>query len=452
MFAIIDIETTGGSPKNEKITEIAVYIHDGLAIVDEFVTLVNPEVNIPYYITGLTGITNEMVADAPRFYEIARKIVELTEDRIFVAHNVNFDYSFIRHEFRELGYEYNRKTLDTIRLARQVVPGLPSYSLGKLCASIGIPLNNRHRAGGDALATVRLLEELLRRDQRNLAAKILKPGHPEGLNEHITKKVLHKLPEEAGVYYFWDEKQELIYIGKSKDIRTRIFQHLHNQSTRKAMEMRDRIADITWELTGNELVALLLESDEIKKHKPVYNRQQRRSIFNFGLFAFTDKSGYINLTISNTCETEAPLTTFTSKREGREMLAEWVQNYKLCHRLSGLYDSAGACFHRGIGECLGACTGDEPAGSYNERVQVFLKRFEYDFQDFLIVDRGKSKGEISIVCIEKGQYRGFGYTSADYENNSEVLRDSVRFYPDNRDVHALIRLYLRKNNVKVLPL
>ncbi len=452
MFAIIDIETTGGSPKNEKITEIAVFIHDGLSIVDEFVTLVNPEINIPYFITGLTGITNEMVAEAPRFFEIAKKIVEMTEGQIFVAHNVNFDYSFIKQEFKNLGYDYNRKTLDTVRFARQVVPGLPSYSLGKLCASIGIPMNNRHRAGGDAMATVRLLEELLNRDHKNIAAKILKPGHPEGLNENITKNILNKLPEETGVYYFWDEKHDLIYIGKSKDIRTRIFQHLHNQTTRKAMEMRDRIAEITWELAGNELIALLLESDEIKKHKPIYNRQQRRSIFNFGLFASEDKNGYINLAISNTNETDAPLTTFTSKKEGRELLSQWIEDYRLCHKLSGLYDSGGACFHRGIGECLGACTGDESSETYNERVKKFIQRFEYEHQDFLIIDKGRAKDEIGIVCIEKGQYRGFGYADAEHENNTEILRDAIRKYPDNRDIHALIRLYLRKNKVKVLPL
>ncbi len=452
MFAVIDIETTGGSPKNDKITEIAVFLHNGLTVVEEFVTLVNPEMNIPYFITGLTGITNEMVSDAPRFFEIARKIVEMTEGHIFVAHNVNFDYSFVRQEFKNLGYEYNHKTLDTVRLARQVVPGLPSYSLGKLCTSIGIPLNNRHRAGGDAMATVRLLEELLNRDHKNIAAKILKPGHPEGLNEHITRKILNKLPEEPGVYYFWDDKHDLIYIGKSIDIRSRIFQHLHNQTTRKAMEMRDRIADITWELTGNELIALLLESDEIKKHKPIYNRQQRRSIFNYGLFSSEDANGYINLAISNTNETDAPLTTFTSKREGRDLLSQWIESYQLCHKLSGLYDSAGACFHRGIGECLGACTGEESPESYNQRVRNFMQRFEYEHQDFLIVDKGKSKGQIGVVCIEKGQYRGFGYTDAEHENNSEILRDAIRNYPDNRDIHALIRLYLRKNKVKVLPL
>jgi len=452
LFAVIDIETTGGSPKTEKITEIAIYLHDGLSVTDEFVSLVNPEIPIPYHITGLTGITNEMVADAPRFYEIARKVVEMTEDKIFVAHNVNFDYSFIRNEFKSLGYEFNRKTLDTVKLARQVVPGLKSYSLGKLCNDLGIPLNNRHRAGGDALATVKLLEDLLGRDHKKIASKILRPGHPEGLNEHLTKKKLDKLPEENGVYYFWDSKGELIYVGKSKDIRSRIFQHLHNQSTRKAMEMRDRIADITWELTGNELIALLLESDEIKKLKPIYNRSQRRSYFNYALYHHTDENGYFRFTVSPTREGEPAVTTFTSKREGREQLAAWVEQHKLCPKLSGLYTAAGSCFHHGIGECLGACCGKESPESYNLRAESLLNRFQYEHDSFLIVDKGRMKDEVGVVCIEHGQYRGFGYAMAEYQNHAEMLRDSVRFYPDNRDIHALIRLYLRKNKVKIIPI
>lgn len=452
MFAVIDIETTGGSPKTEKITEIAVFIHDGLRIVDEFVTLINPEISIPYFITGLTGITNEMVADAPKFYEAARKIVELTENRVFVAHNVNFDYSFVRQEFKALGYDFNRKTLDTIKLARQVVPGLKSYGLGKLCNSLGIPLNNRHRAGGDALATVRLLEELLVRDKKNIAAKILKPGHPEGLNEHLNRKILDKLPEDAGVYYFWDDKGELIYIGKSKDIRSRVFQHLHNQTTRRAMEMRDRLADITWELTGNELIALLLESDEIKQHKPLYNRQQRRSMYNYALFTYENNGGYICFTIASTGSQSPPITTFTSKREGRDLMMNWTEQYGLCQKLSGLYDSSGACFQHGIGVCHGACCGEEDVESYNLRAQEFLRKFEYVHEDFLILDKGREKNEIGVVCIEKGRYRGFGYAGTEYENRPDILMDSIRFYPDNRDIHALIRLYLRKNKVKLIPL
>lgn len=452
MFAVIDIETTGGSPKTEKITEIAIYIHDGLKIVDEMVTLINPEISIPYFITGLTGITNEMVADAPKFYEVAKDIVELTEGRIFVAHNVHFDYSFVRNEFKTLGFEYNRKTLDTIRLARQVIPGLKSYSLGKLCKQIGIPLNNRHRAGGDALATVRLLEYMLANDKRNVAAKILKPGTPQGLNEYITKKVLKSLPEDPGVYYFWDKEGDLIYVGKSKNIRSRVMQHLYNQSTRRAMEMKSNMADITWELTGNELIALLLESDEIKKNKPKYNRAQRRNIFNFGLFMNQNEQGYLELAVGKTSQEESPLTTFTSKKEGREMMAQWVNEYQLCQKYCGLYETSGACFHAGIGECLGACEGKEAPELYNARVNELISKFEYLYDDFLILDKGRMKNEIGVVCIEQGQYRGFGYAPADQQDQPELLRDCIKSYSDNRHIHQLIKLYLRKSQPHTIPL
>jgi DNA polymerase-3 subunit epsilon len=161
MFSIIDIETTGISPYKEKITEIAIYVHDGKKIVNEFTTLINPEKYISSYITELTGITNEMVAKAPKFYEIAKKVVELTENTTFVAHNVSFDYNFIRTEFQSLGYNYNRDKLCTVRLSRKLIPGKKSYSLGKLCNDLKINVKDRHRASGDALATVKLFELLM---------------------------------------------------------------------------------------------------------------------------------------------------------------------------------------------------------------------------------------------------------------------------------------------------
>lgn len=161
MYSIIDIETTGGSPKNEKITEIAVFVHDGSRIVDEFCTLINPEKNIPPYITGITGINNAMVAKAPKFYQIAKTIVELTENTFLVAHNASFDYGFICEEFRQLGYSYRRDKLCTVKLTRQLIPGLRSYSLGKLCNELNISITDRHRARGDALATVKLFEKLV---------------------------------------------------------------------------------------------------------------------------------------------------------------------------------------------------------------------------------------------------------------------------------------------------
>ncbi|MGE0077838.1 MAG: PolC-type DNA polymerase III [Bacteroidales bacterium] len=171
MYAIVDIETSGGRAQTDRITEIAIYIHDGERIVDEFSTLINPEVYIPPFITQLTGITNEMVANAPKFYEVAKQIVLLTEGHLFVAHNAPFDYKFIQTEFKRLGYDYQRQTLCTVRMSRKIIPGMKSYSLGNLCENLGITINNRHRAAGDAYATTQLLELLLEKTEGQLIQK-----------------------------------------------------------------------------------------------------------------------------------------------------------------------------------------------------------------------------------------------------------------------------------------
>lgn len=165
MFVIIDIETTGNNPKYGSITELAIYQHNGQKVVNHFTTLINPEIDIPYYITKLTGIDNMMVSNAPKFYEIAKTIIELLKGNIFVAHNVSFDYQFIKEEFSRLGYNFNSKTLCTVKLAKQLLPGHQSYSLGKLCSDLGIKIKDRHRADGDALATVKLFEILLQKNE-----------------------------------------------------------------------------------------------------------------------------------------------------------------------------------------------------------------------------------------------------------------------------------------------
>ena len=168
MYAVVDIETSGGRAQVDKITEIAIYIHDGEKIVDEFSTLINPESYIPPFITRLTGINNDMVATAPKFYEVAKKIVLMTEGCLFVAHNAPFDYRFIQEEFKRLGYNYQRQTMCTVRMSRKIIPGMGSYSLGNLCQTLGITINNRHRAAGDALATTKLLELLLLKTENKL--------------------------------------------------------------------------------------------------------------------------------------------------------------------------------------------------------------------------------------------------------------------------------------------
>jgi DNA polymerase-3 subunit epsilon len=408
MFAIIDVETTGLNPAGEKITEIAVYLHDGQKITDEFQTLINPEKRIPFQITGLTGISNPMVADQPRFCDIAREIVELTQDRIIVGHNVSFDYRFLRAEFKRLFYD------------------------------LGITNDARHRAGGDALATVKLFEHL-----RGLEDDILKLSL-KGLNSNLSKKIIDHLPEECGVYYFIDGEGQVIYVGKSLNIRDRILSHLSNNNTKRAMEMRDRVVDIKWELTGSELIALLLESDEIKRRKPVFNRQQRRTTFQFGLFTLTDVNGYKWLQTKRINGNEAPLTSYTTQKEARAHLQYLVDEFHLCQKLCSLYPANGACFYHQINRCHGACVGKEPADEYNFRVDTAIEKYIYRENNFFVLDKGRSDAEHAVVKVCNGAYQGFGYIEKQDVGNKVLLNACIKPYADNKDIQVIIKGYLRK--------
>lgn len=443
MYAIIDVETTGGNAFNEKLTEISIFQFDGKQVTGQFSTLINPERAIPFMITRLTGITDEMVRDAPKFYEVAREIIEMTEGRVFVAHNANFDYNFIRQEYKRLGYSFNRKTLCTVKLSRKLIPGHRSYSLGNLCNDLGITIQNRHRAAGDAEATVKVLERLLEVDPSLC-------GMPSGaLHPSLNRSVFATLPESPGVYYFHDEEGRVIYVGKSRNIHSRILTHFSNQANEKAITMKAKIADISFEATGSELLALLLESDEIKKLKPLFNRLQRRSSFNFGLFSSTDIFGYQNLEITEINKRPAPITSFTTLAEAREFLFVMAERYRLCQKLCGLYDTQGACFQKGIRACNGACIGVEPPDEYNSRVKDALKQFDYGCQNMVVVDAGRHDDESSVVMIENGRYAGFGYLPSDSSvENIDSFREYLNNFSDNRDVQQIIRGYLRRHKVK----
>ncbi|NTW24868.1 MAG: GIY-YIG nuclease family protein [Lentimicrobium sp.] len=434
MYAVIDVETTGGSFVNERLTEIAVYLHDGERIVDEFSTLLNPEQPIPYMITRITGINNEMVANAPRFCEVARRIVEMTEGATFVGHNASFDYNFIRHEFKRLGYNYRRPTICTVKLSRKLLPGKQSYSLGKLCNELGIVVENRHRAAGDALATTRLLELLLKTDRPAI----------EKQSGYSIPDMIKEVPEETGVYYLHDDQGKTIYIGKSNNMFERLLQHLRNSDTVKAVEMRSRIASVSHESTGSELIALLLESSEIKKHKPLYNRAQRRSVFSSGLFEYIDEQGYHRLYAGRNLNGHQPVTSFTTMEHARNYLYSIVEKFELCQKFCGLYETKGACFHYGIKQCRGACAGQETPEQYNRRVEAAIRLSGFHYPDFFIVDRGRHADEVAVVKIAGGRYMGFGYTDAS-DSGIESLDNCISFYDDNRDTRQIIRNYLKKN-------
>jgi DNA polymerase-3 subunit epsilon len=446
-YAIVDIETTGGSPKDSKITEIAIYKHDGTQVIDEFVTLVNPEMRIPEFIVRLTGINDKMVESAPRFYELAKEIVEFTEDCIFVAHNVGFDYGIIRQEFKNLGYDYRRPHLCTVRASRYVIPGHASYSLGKLSAELGIQIKGRHRAGGDALATAHLFTMLVEKDPAGLSTFIQHEVNPKILHPNLDLEQLDAVPSKTGVYSFYNDTGQIIYIGKSKQLKQRVDQHLRNTKTKKGQQMMKEICRIEFELTGSELIALLLESSLIKSHRPMYNQRLKKSKFPYGLFDIQDQNGYLRLHIGLTSKREdIPLMSFTTKQEGISYLTAICAKYTLCQKLCDLYPTQSACFHHSIKECNGACIGEETAVEYNLRVNALVNQLTLSGETFYLVDKGRHKGEKSIVLVERGSLSGYGYAPFHFNHlPTAKWKKFIDLYQEDRDARSILRDFLRRN-------
>ncbi|MBS3769483.1 MAG: exonuclease domain-containing protein [Bacteroidales bacterium] len=442
MYAIVDVETTGLSPKYEKLIDIALVIHNGKQVVDEFYTLINPEKSIPAHITRLTGITNGMVREAPKFWEIARDIVLMTEGKTFVAHNVNFDYRFVQSEFAELGYDFKMKKLCTLKLSRKLLPGKKSYSLGNLCRELGFGVDNRHRAYGDARATAILFQHLMS-FENGAKSKIRSPISD--------MSILQNLPEETGVYYFLNHQHEVIYIGKSKNIKSRVLSHFQESPSRRASNMIEQIGDINYEVTGSELVALLKESHEIKEQKPLYNRRQRRSSSDFGIYHSEDTNGYIRLKIEKFSIEEGLLTTFNSHREAKEFLFGLCERHNLCQKLCGLYETEGACFYYHVSSCRGACIQEEPPESYNMRAYQAIRKYDLDHENVFIVENGRTEDEKAVIKIENGHYAGYGFIDAGMDGlNPDLLHDVIRSYPPNQDVYRILRNYLRTRKVNTI--
>ena len=447
MYAIVDIETTGGKFNEEGITEIAIYRHDGHQIVDQFSSLVNPERPIQAFVASLTGINNNMLRQAPKFYEVAKRIVEITDNAILVAHNAQFDYRILRTEFTRLGYEFERRTICTVELSKKLLPGHSSYSLGKLTRALGIPISDRHRAQGDAQATVKLFQLLLDRDhEKNIVEASIRLDPKKQLEPNLLE-LIERAPSETGIYYLRNKEDKLIYIGKSKNIKKRLTQHFTGQD-RKSKKLQLETVDVQVERTGNELVALLKESEEIKIHKPLYNRFLRRSIFRYQLSHFTDQQGYINLKIDPSDRRKNSITTFGTFAQAKSVLFKITEQYELCQKLNGLYQSKEACFSYGLNQCNGACIQKEAPETYNQRVQEFINKNIYQSSDLIIVDKGRYLEERSCILIENGAFKGIGYFDLNFQiQNPEVLKSIIRPMQDNRDAQHIIQSYLRKNKV-----
>ena len=454
MYAIVDIETTGSYSAANGITEISIHVFDGTAVVEKFETLINPGQLIPRYIQAMTGITDEMVADAPSFSDIAEKIYTLLHDKIFIAHNVNFDYSFVNGHLREHGFNLNIKKLCTVRLSRKIFPGFPSYSLDKLCQSLGIIINGHHRAGGDTEATVKIFQRLLANDkEQHIQKSLLRHSKEATLPPNVPKEHFEQLPYSPGVYYFHNEKGKVVYVGKANNIRYRVNSHFSNNSEgRQKQNFLRYVHAISFLPCGTELMACILESTEIKKRWPVFNHSQKRWEDIYGIFLYEDQNGYGRLAIDKNRKRLNPVYTFHYIVDGHAIIRKLIRDFNLCPKLCFLQKDPGKC--EGIKEeyCFGACEQKELATEYNARVKRACASLRSQ-PSFAIIDKGLNSEDRSCVLVIEGEFYGMGYIPHDVQiTNTEILKDYLTIYKENSVIRNLISGYAARFPGKVLLL
>ena len=431
LYAIVDIETTGSYAAANGITEIGIVIHDGKQIVDFYESLVNPQTPIPYFIQRLTGIDNGMVAKAPVFDDIASKVFELLQDKIFVAHNVNFDYSFVKYHLQNAGYQLDTKKLCTVRLARKVLPGLNGYSLSKLTQRLGINHGQHHRAGGDAMATANLLTIILEKDTEGVVTDMLKGRNSEQyLPPHVAVDELERLPTTPGVYYFYNINGKTIYVGKAINIRKRVKSHFSNNKTNR--QKQDFLRDthrISYKQCATELMANVLESAEIRRLWPVYNRSQKGYLAQFGLFSYEDRQGYIRLAVEKIKRSIVPIFTFNTISEGEQRMKQLIVDFGLCRKLCNITANA---------EC--ECEAHPEPEEYNNRALEAINWVKMNLPTFALIDKGLDDNEYSCILIKEGNLYGMGYLTDKKQQlkNLDALIENLEPLKDNDYIRNLV--------------
>jgi len=443
MFAVLDIETTGGKFNEEGITEIAIYRFDGSEIVDQFSSLVNPEREIQPFVQKLTGINSKMLQSAPRFFEIAKRIIELTEGCVLVAHNAEFDYRILRTEFRRLGYTYNRESVCTVTLSQTLLPEQESFKLGKLVRSLGIPISDRHRAQGDAIATLKLFKLLLEKDsKKEIVNAQTKSLHKKDIAPKF-HKTLDKLPTETGVYYIYGQEDEIIYIGKSNNIRKRVNSHLTGKSSKSA-RIKQQLKSVRFEKTGSEFIALLKEQHEIKVNKPDLNKVGKYRMFPMGIRIETDEKGYQKLILEQTLSKFEYIKVFRNKKTAVGQLFYWLSEYALCQNKSSLSNNKEQCPRRMVQKCDGSCEGIIPAEEYNSRIEKLLSDLVLPLGNKLYTTEGRQDGEYGFIYLEDAVIKGYGYYDLNYQiTTSERISNRLIPIESNPDSQALVHRFIR---------
>ncbi len=437
MYAIVDIETTGSFANENGITEIAIVLHNGKEIEGRYETLINPGVSIPRYVATLTGISNAMVAAAPAFHEVASQIFNLLNGRIFIAHNVNFDYSFVKHHLRNAGYDLNARKLCTLRLSRKAFPGIIKYGLGHLCREFNITNENRHRAGGDAHATSILFELILQKGGEKLVREFMKKdGREQILPPNLPKEQVKILPYVPGVYYFHNAKEKVIYVGKAKLLKQRVVSHFTGLDTsKKRQEFLRNIYSVTYKECPTEFAASILESIEIKRLWPVYNYSQKKFEQQYCIYFFEDAGGYHRLAIDKKKKYLQPLASFNLLADAHRTLWKMVNQFEL---------HAGLCF-------LDATAKDKPSEDvliYNKKVKQATEWIKSQKETYLIKDQERTTS--NYVLVEEGKFYGMGFSKQAIEHlQISELKKQLNPYPSNEIIHSMINSFVEKNPHKV---
>jgi len=405
LYSIIDIESNGAGYRKESIIDIAIYRYDGQKIVDQFISLVNPESDITPFVQKLTNITPKMVKTAPKFHEIAKRVVEITANTTLVGHNIDFDYRMLRQSFTRLGYEFKINTLDTIPLAKKLIPDEVSYSLGKLVKSLGIPLTNHHRADGDARATLELFKLLISKDTEN---EIIQKQHEESNAKTYINKIkqlTQDLPNEKGFVYFQDEAGRIIFSDHVQDIN-KFSKKVFNSKSKKWEDIQQGVEQINFELTGTDIIAkLILNSKGLKK----------RDTLPFGLFCRNNKYVVEKNTLN---KTEKPLLKFRSFTQGSKAVQ----------------------FINGIEE-------------YHD-VEVFKKKIDFKKRNELWLGQGRKLGEKLFMIIENGKVISYGFYElfTQIQTLSKLAKLKIDLPLSSADLNNELQLALLRGDFETLPL
>lgn len=445
----VDIETTGGSYRNSRVLEVAAIRYEKGEVTREFSSLINPETYIPASITSLTGITASDVADAPIFATVADELAEVMDGAVFIAHNVRFDYSFLKNEFALLGMNFTPKLLCTVRLSRALYVHEKGHSLAKLIARHNIPVLARHRALDDARAMMYFTQ--LAFDEHgaelfNMAvAKQIKMQY---LPPNLDVEELERIGNVPGVYIFKDDANQPLYVGKSVSLKKRVLSHFQDVSSRE-IKISQQVYHIETIQTGSELAALVLESKLVKQMMPLYNRQLRR-VSSYAMIVKSESDeGYATVTVqqgivNRDTDTAKVYGLYETRTKAKKRIEELTRIFQLCPKLMGLEKCKGTCFSYSLGYCKGACAGKESTELYNRRFELAMERSRIETWPY--------KTPITLPINERGE-RVIIYNWIIQGYVNETGEAAYEYNEPNFDLdeYKIIRRFIRENSRSILP-